>query len=93
MGILEPVTARWKEVGLALRLKRNQLDVIEKERRGQMDECLTEVLTLWLNRVYDTEQYGEPSWKLLANAVGHPVGGKDSELSREIASKHIGRGI
>ena len=84
---LQPVTARWKSVGLALRLSPTQLDVIEKENRS-LDECLIEVLTLWLKKSYDTKRYGNPSWELLAEAVGHPAGGNDSAVARGIRERH-----
>ena len=85
----EPVTARWKSLGLALRLSPTRLDVIEKENRS-LDECLTGALTLWLNKNYDTKRFGEPSWELLAKAVGHPAGGNNSALSAEIRQRHEG---
>ena len=84
---LEPVIARWRPIGLALRLTSNRLDVINRDR-GNCEDCLTEVLTLWLNRNYDTEQYGEPSWEMLARAVGHRAGGNDTALSQEITGRY-----
>ena len=86
---LEPVTDRWKFIGLALRLNPGQLKKIEKDNNG-IDDCLTEMLTLWLNKNYDTEKYGEPSWELLARSVGHSFGGKNSTLAEDILKKHGG---
>ena len=82
-SVVEPVTARWKHIGLALRLDPGQLDRIEKEKRD-LDDCLTEMLTLWLKKNYNTERFGEPSWELLARAVDHDSGGNDSSLAGEI---------
>ena len=42
---LLPVAARWKDIGLALGLGSSELDEIENDS----SDCLTEVLTLWLN--------------------------------------------
>ena len=84
---LQPVTARWKPLGLALRLDPDKLDEIEKDNRDSSD-CLTKVLTLWLKRNYITERFGEPSWELLASAVGHPSGGNDSALAERIANRY-----
>ena len=86
---LEPVSARWRDIGLALRLTPDKLDAIEKDRHNCKD-CLTEVLTLWLKRNYDTERFGEPSWELLAKAVGHPSGGNDSALAQKISKRRRG---
>ena len=85
---LETVIERWKPIGLTLRLTPDQLDVIERDK-VKCDDCLTEVLTLWLKRNYNTEKFGEPSWEMLARAVGHRSGGNNSALASEIAKRYI----
>ena len=85
---LEPVAYRWKHIGRALRLDQGQLKKIEKENKDDIDDCLSEALTLWLNKNYDTEKFGEPSWELLAEAVGHPAGGNNSALAEGIRQRH-----
>ena len=87
---LEPVAARWKSIGLALRLDPSELKKIEKDNRDSVEDCLTEALTLWLNKAYNTERFGEPSWELLARAVGHPAGGNNPALAEQIAMKYGG---
>ena len=82
---LVPVKSRWKHIGKALRLIPNELDDIEKEN-SQPDDCLIKVLTLWLNKCYDTDRYGDPSWKLLAKAVGRPAGGNNRAVSQDITA-------
>ena len=79
-------TARWKHIGLALRLDPSQLKKIEKEN-GDLEDCVTEILTPWLNKNYNTERFGEPSWTLLAEAVASPAGGNNTALAPEIAKK------
>ena len=49
---------------------------------------LREVLTHWLNRNYDTQKYGVPSWRLLCAAAASPIGGADPALAEKIASDH-----
>ena len=80
---LGPVSDRWKHIGLALRLDPTQLNKIKKENNDHED-CLTEMLTLWLKENYNTERFGEPSWELLAVAVAHHDGGNDSALAKRI---------
>ena len=82
---LQHVTARWRNLGLALRLHPHTLEIIEKDSGKKSSTCLLEVLTKWLKKNYDTEKYGEPSWKSLAKAVAHPSGGNDSALAKEIS--------
>ena len=86
---LLPVAARWKDIGLALRLGSSQLDEIETDKK-QSSDCLTKVLTLWLKKAYNTERFGEPSWELLARAVADPAGGDNPALAEEIAKKYGG---
>ena len=86
---LEPVRARWKHIGLALRLSSALLVRIENEYSGVAEDCLTGVLTVWLNQNYNTDRFGEPSWELLAQAVGHPAGGKSAKLSNDIRLRHL----
>ena len=83
---LIPVATRWKYIGLALRLDPAQLSIIESDH-GRVDDRLTEVLHLWLKKGYDTEKFEEPSWTLLARAVGHPAGGNNRALAERIANK------
>ena len=84
---LGPVIAKWKHIGLTLRLDTGQLDAIERDKVN-CEDCLTEVLTQWLKGNYNTERFGEPSWEMLARAVGHRSGGNDPTLAREIKRRH-----
>ena len=86
-GEVVSVAARWKDLGLALRLEPDRLNVIEGENR-RMDDCLTEVLSLWLKKMYDYERLGDPSWQLLARAVADPVGGNNPALAERIVKKY-----
>ena len=84
MSELLPVLSKWKHIGLALGLDHSELKMIERENRDNLQDCLTEVLTLWLNKAYNTEIFGEPSWELLVRAVANPAGGNNSALAEEI---------
>ena len=83
------MAARWKNIGLALGVHPDLLDEIEQDN-SDLDDCLTKVLTLWLRRNYNTKKLGEPSWELLAKAVGHHLGGNNSALAEEITKGHGG---
>ena len=87
---LLPVTGRWKAIGLALGLKNTELKRIEKENIHDLEDCLTDVLDLWLKGNYNTERFGEPSWELLARAVANHAGGNNTALAEGIASKYEG---
>ena len=86
------VAHKWKKVGLALRLDPDLLDRIEA-KKNDVEDNLSDTLKEWLKKSYDTECFGDPSWKLLVDAVAHPVGGKDRALAMEIAAKYNGKFI
>ena len=87
---LIPIASKWKDIGLALRLKPTTLDTIEKNRKDAKD-CLSDVLTQWLNKAYNMQRFGEPSWQLLVSAVRHPAGGDNQALADTMATKYGGR--
>ena len=84
---LNPVTAKWKNIGSALRLKANVLESIQAES-GEPPACLASVVTEWLRRNYNVERFGEPTWQKLVEAVGNPAGGGNMAVARDIARKH-----
>ena len=85
---LNPVSAKWKSIGIALRLSPNILDRIQAEKSGEPSACLTSVVTEWLKKNYNVNKFGEPTWQRLVEAVGHPAGGADMALARKIARNH-----
>ena len=85
------VAHKWKRIGLALRLSWNLLEKIHCENHGDMENCLRDVLTQWLRKVYKTSVLGDPSWKLLVEAVAHRAGGNDCALADKIAKKYNGQ--
>ena len=89
-GELLDVACNWRSIGEALRLKPGLLNTI-KANNSDVRDCLTEVLTEWLQRAYDTTRFGLPSWKLLVAAVAHRAGGNNRALAEQIAKKYIGK--
>ena len=87
---LLPVADKWKRIGLALRL---DPDLLRRIRCNNTDveDCLVDVLTQWLKKAYNTSVFGDPSWKLLVEAVAHPAGGNDCALADKIAKKYNGQ--
>ena len=83
------VASKWRNIGLVLGLNYSQLRRIEKES-GSIEDCLIGMLTLWLQKNYNTEKYGEPSWELLAAAVADPAGGNNPALAKDIIHGHGG---
>ena len=72
---------KWKNIGLALRLRSSELNKISSTKSGDVIGCLTDMLELWLNKTYDVKRYGEPSWQLLREAVQSKAGGNNPALA------------
>ena len=72
---LNPVSAQWRSIGIALRLRTAILNRIHLENSGKASDCLTSMATEWLKRNYKVEKFGEPTWQWLVEAVGDPAAG------------------
>ena len=90
---LIPVTAKWRNIGTALRLKSDVLESIQAASGGDSPGCLVSVVTEWLKRNYNVKRFGEPTWQRLVEAVGHPAGGANMATARDIAKKHKAGGV
>ena len=84
------MTSRWKELGLALRLRPAVLKTIETQQTD-LNSRMIDILTEWLQQNYNTDCFGLPSWKLLVDAVAHCSGGNNPALARQIATKRNGK--
>ena len=67
---------KWKDIGLVLGISDPHLQTVAVNKSDVID-CLTEMLRLWLNKVYNVGRYGEPSWQKLREAVRKPAGGNN----------------
>ena len=86
---LLPIAAKWKDVGIALRLRPSDLDSIETSPHSTSpDKCLSEMLTHWLRKNFNVGRFGEPTWQRLVEVVMDPAGGANPALANSIAGKH-----
>ena len=85
------IADKWKDIGLALRLKPATLNTIEGNRINLKDR-LSDVLAEWLNKAYNVQRFGQPSWQLLVWAVRDQAGGDNQALADTMAAKYGGRG-
>ena len=84
------LAGRWSHMCLALRLHPSDRNKIEIAHPGSPDECLQAVVIKWLQKGYNYQIHGSPSWKMLVGAVGNPAGGNDCTLAEAIAKRHPG---
>ena len=78
---------------MARRLNPDTLDGIETQYSGNPTDGLILMVTEWLRRKYNVKRFGEPTWQKLVEAVGHPAGGANMALARDIARKHKAGGM
>ena len=88
---LLPVAHRWKNIGLALKLDPNLLERIQSRNHRDVLTYLSDILTEWLQKAYNTTRFGDPSWELLVEAVAHRAGGNNPALAQDIALKYNGK--
>ena len=87
-----PIAAKWRSIGIALRLNPHILDTVQADNDDSA-ACLRSVITEWLKRNYKLEKFGGPTWKQLVDAVRDPAGGVNVALAREIARRHKAQGM
>ena len=80
--------AEWEEVGLGLRLKPSKISEIKMSHPGDLSGCLRDTVQEWLKKNYNTEKYGDPSWRMIVKAVADFNQG----VAKNIATKHPGNG-
>ena len=80
--------SRCFEIGIKLHLKIDFLKGIESLYPVSFSKRMIEMITAWLNRKYNTERFGDPTWKSLVIAVAASSGGANGKCARDIATKH-----
>ena len=77
------MAVKWRAIGLALGLRSSQLEMIHHDNRT-CEECVTAMVTEWLNQAYDVTQYGMPTLQRLSEAVTSPAGGNNPAAADDI---------
>ena len=85
-----PIASSWKAIGRGLRIEPGRLNTIQESNPGKPKECLSEMLTCWLDRNYNVERFGEPMWQAVVKVVAHPAAGDNYALALSIAKQHSG---
>ncbi len=87
---LTPITAKWKSIGTGLRLKRGKRDEIGAAHPGKPSQCLSDVVSSWLNKEYDWKRFGEPTWRRVVEVVEYSAAGGSPAIAISIAERHQG---
>ena len=84
------LAGKWSDMCLALGLLPSDMSAIEAAHPGNPHGCLRAVVVKWLQKSYDYQRHGPPTWQMLVEAVGDPAGGYNCALAEAIARKHSG---
>ena len=85
------IQSKFYALGRSLRLDTSKLRAIRDaySSESELELALEDVLLLWLDKKYDVEEVGPPTWRMLVIAVDKKTGGDDHELAEKIASRHL----
>ncbi len=91
---LLPIKSLYFALGRSLRLKTADLRSIQTANPSESDaeQALSDTLELWLQRKYNVEKVGPPTWRMLVEAVDRKGGGNNPELAKNIAAEHPATG-
>ena len=84
------VAGSWKAIGIGLRISCGRLETIQNDNAGNSRACLSAMLTCWLQRNYNMERFGEPTWRAVVKVVADSAGGDNHALALNIAEQHPG---
>ena len=81
LNSISTLAAKWFNLGLALGLSRDTLDIIEYNHPRDAWRCQTEMITMWL------KSSSHPSWRRLASALSSSLVNR-IEIATMIATEH-----
>ena len=88
---VDQVACKWSSLCRALGLQSHQISKIKAEHLNNPGDCLGAAVDNWLQRNYNYQESGSPTWKMLVKAVADEVGGNNNALAERIAKKHLSK--
>ena len=85
-ALMEGVADRWDSVGIFLGIPYLVIEGCREEHT--MEERMRAMVEAWVNRRYDVEKFGQPSWRKLVEAVAHKSGGSHIRQAEMLARNH-----
>jgi hypothetical protein len=78
--------SQWVKISGRLGLPSHKIESIKRNNPNDCAGCWNDALLEWISQNYDTEKFGNPSWKTLLTAVA-----KVNRLQcKELAANHQG---
>ena len=85
MKYLRGVSGHWRHIGTNLHLSEGHTTIILLNHPGDPEGCMREAVVAWLSLDYDTETFGKPTWRDLADSIKTV----DRALFLRIANEHF----
>jgi len=84
------VVAKWEAIGRGLGIDCGRLELIKEDNPGDATKRFSAILTCWLQRRYNVERFGKPTWRAVVKVVADPAAGDNYALTLSIAEQHSG---
>ena len=84
---VRPIKSVYFSLGQCLQLEITDLESIRIAKNGT-EQALTDTMKLWLQKKYNVDEFGPPTWRMLVEAIDQEAGGNNPELAKKIASDH-----
>ena len=78
------LAAEWELLSAYLGISAKMIDIIKGNNPSKISSCWNEALKQWIMQNYDTERFGEPSWRTLLEALAKV----DKRQFKELAEKY-----
>ena len=79
------LSAKWRELSGYLGLSPSDIDAIDCDN-AKVSDRWNKALSRWIKQNYNTERFGEPSWRTLLKAIALV----DKRLFKHLADEHQG---
>ena len=83
---MEGVADKWLAIGLLLGIPYHRLEACEAE--DTLNQRVTQMVTEWLGKRYDTDRFGLPSWRRLVEVIASRAGGSHNYLANQLVKTH-----
>ena len=80
------LASKWQQIGAYLGLEFSVIGRIRRDFPNDSLVCWSEALKEWVTQNYNTQKFGEPSWKTLLKAVAKV----DKLYFKRLAAEHQG---
>lgn len=88
---VRPLSAHWYSLGCSLGLPPSLMDKIQQDVVNDADKCLIKCLQNWLDRNFNHEKNGAPSWRRLVKAISNT--GHNQKLAAALLDQHKGMAL